>query len=265
MCDAYNRSITYMRISITDRCNLRCTYCMPAEGIPLLSHTDILSFEEIVELVRVAVELGVTKVRLTGGEPLVRKGVVDLVQQLRSISAGIELCLTTNATLLAPLALPLRDAGLDRINISLDSGNVDNYARITRGGDLAEALRGIDSAIAVGFTGIKLNCVIEESSDEPDAVSVARIAAQRGFALRYIHRMETPRGKFSQVIGGDGGNCTICNRLRVSAHGRVYPCLFNNVSFSVRELGPRQALLNAVNHKPECGSHSNNNFSQLGG
>ena len=265
MCDAYNRRINYLRLSITDRCNLRCTYCMPPEGIALLSHTDILSFEEIVELVGIAVELGITKVRLTGGEPLVRRGVVDLVRQVRAISSSIELCLTTNATMLAPLAVPLREAGLDRINISLDSGDTERYAIITRGGKLADVLAGIDAAIAAGFPGIKVNCVIEDSPQEPDAISVAAIARAKGLIIRYIRRMETAAGKFSQVIGGDGGNCASCNRLRVTSHGMVYPCLFSDQSFSIRAQGPRQALVNAVTVKPSCGQRSHNKFSQLGG
>ena len=134
MFDQYKRHITYLRISVTDRCNLRCTYCMPTEGVELLRHSDILTFDEIVEFTRTAVAMGVNKVRLTGGEPLVRKGIVDLVAMLSKIDGISDLSMTTNAVLLKQFAKPLFDAGLMRVNVSLDTLNPDKFRQITRVG-----------------------------------------------------------------------------------------------------------------------------------
>jgi cyclic pyranopterin phosphate synthase len=238
---------------------------MPAEGIPLVDHTAILSFEEIYDIVTVAVELGIDKVRLTGGEPLVRKGVVDLVGMLRPITGLKELCMTTNGILLSAYAQPLKFAGLDRINISLDTIDPNRFSDITRGGHLQDVFDGIDAANAAGFLHTKLNCVIEESPLEPMALGVAAFAEKEHLQIRYIKRMETEYGKFSRVIGGDGGHCESCNRLRISSHGIIYPCLFDDISFSIRELGIRNALLAAINGKPEKGEKSTNHLSRLGG
>ncbi len=265
MFDAFNRAITYLRISVTDRCNLRCTYCMPDEGITLKRHADILSFEEIEALTRVAVELGITKVRITGGEPLVRTGIIDLVQRLAGIQGIVDLALTTNGTLLPRFADSLRDAGLHRINISLDCVDPQRFAAITRGGSVADVLRGIEAARDAGFQKVKLNCVIASSPDEPDAQAVAAYGAARGLEVRFIRRMNTGAGEFWRVIGGDGGHCERCNRLRVSSDGLVFPCLFSDISYGVRELGARQALLAAVANKPAAGCHSDNRFYALGG
>ncbi len=266
MVDSFGREITYLRISVTDRCNLRCTYCMPPEGIKLLRHQDILSFEEIVEVARAAVEMGVTKVRVTGGEPLVRRGVEALVEMLSRVAGIEDLCMTTNGTLLAGRAQALADAGLHRVNISLDATDPDRFAGITGGGDVASVLAGIDSARGAGLRPIKLNCVVRESSDEPDARDVARFARERNLDVRFIRRMEFEAGKFSVVEGGSGGDCEHCNRLRLSSDGFIRPCLFSDIEFSVRDLGPRQALEQAVRHKPESGLHCTNNLmSRIGG
>ena len=154
---------------MTDRCNLRCVYCMPAEGVPLARHEDILSFEEIAEVTRTAVEMGVDKVRITGGEPLVRRGITRLVEMLAGIGGIRDLAMTTNGVLLAEFAAGLKQAGLGRTNVSLDTVDPQRYRRITRGGELTRALAGIDAAAAAGLTPVKLNCVVEESSCEPDA------------------------------------------------------------------------------------------------
>ena len=144
MFDSYNRRINYLRISVTDRCNLRCTYCMPAEGIALMQHKDRLSFEEIMEVVDAAIALGVDKIRLTGGEPLVRKGIVNLVQMIASRSAIVDLGMTTNGQLLEQFAQPLKEAGLHRINVSLDTMDSEKYRQITRGGEIEKVLKGIE-------------------------------------------------------------------------------------------------------------------------
>ena len=146
MLDSFGRTIDYLRVSVTDRCNLRCTYCMPAEGVPLLRHEDILTFEEIAEVVRAAAAMGIGKIRLTGGEPLVRRGIVDLVRMLAAIPAIRDLSMTTNGTLLAGYAQRLAEAGLRRVNVSLDAVDAARYAAITRGGDVRQVLAGIAAA-----------------------------------------------------------------------------------------------------------------------
>ena len=145
MIDAFGRTIDYLRISVTDRCNLRCVYCMPAEGVPLITHDDVLSYEAISDFVGVAVSEGIRKVRLTGGEPLVRRGVVSLVERLARIEGIEDLCMTTNGTLLGTFAEPLAKAGLGRVNVSLDSLDPERYRAITRGGDVRTVLAGIEA------------------------------------------------------------------------------------------------------------------------
>jgi cyclic pyranopterin phosphate synthase len=265
MYDRYNRRINYLRISVTDRCNLRCTYCMSSEGVTLLAHSDILSFEEIRDFTRVAVEMGIDKVRLTGGEPLVRRGIIDLVCMLHQIEGIRDFGMTTNAILLPRYARDLFEAGLHRLNISLDTTDPAQYAAITRGGNVEEVITGIFAAREAGFMRIKLNCVIEQSPQEPDARQVADFGRKHFLEVRFIQRMETSQGLFTRVLGGNGGNCAECNRLRLSADGRLYPCLFNDLSFSVREWKAKQALEMALNQKPEYGTKSNNRFYRLGG
>jgi cyclic pyranopterin phosphate synthase len=266
MYDKYKRRINYLRISVTDRCNLRCRYCMPEEGIKLMSHRNILSFDEIVEIVEVAVSHGVDKVRITGGEPLVRKGIVDLVKMISLIDGINDLSMTTNGTLLEEFAAPLADAGLMRVNVSLDTLDQEKFRILTRGGSLEKALRGIDAAIAAGLTPIKLNCVVKESSREFDATTVTQYGLEKGLDVRYIRQMDLARGEFGIVEGGDGGNCSSCNRLRLTADGKVKPCLFNDLEFDVRELGAKRAIEMAVEKKPACGSSNfTGQFYNLGG
>lgn len=266
MLDQYNRNINYLRISVTDRCNLRCRYCMPEEGVKMLDHKEILSFEEIVEIVKVAVKLGVDKIRITGGEPLVRKGIVNLVKMISVISGINDLSMTSNGILLTDFAPALKDAGLQRINISLDSVNPDRYAFLTRGGDLVKALKGIDAARDAGLSPIKINCVVQQSSDESDAVSVAEYCNQNGLDVRFIQQMALYTGKFAVVEGGSGGDCAHCNRLRLTANGLIKPCLFNNIAYDVRVLGVEVALREAVLNKPECGTiNTLGSFYNIGG
>ena len=254
MKDPFGREITYLRVSVTDRCNLRCRYCMPPGGVEWVPHREILSFEEIAEVVRAAVGLGVDKVRLTGGEPLVRKGVVDLVAMISSIPGVRDVAMTTNGLLLGEHAAALAGAGLRRVNVSLDAADPERFREITRGGDLARVLRGIEAARAAGLSPVKLNCVVESSPEEPDARSVARFARERGLEVRFIPRMDLQAGTFSRVIGGGGGDCARCNRLRLTSRGKVKPCLFSDVEFGVRDLGAREAILRAVGSKPEAGT-----------
>ena len=266
MLDHYKRNIHYLRISVTDRCNLRCRYCMPEEGVEMLDHKDILSFEEIVGIVKAAVDLGVNKIRITGGEPLVRKGIVDLVRMLSVIEGINDLSMTSNGILLTEFALALKEAGLQRVNISLDTMDPERYAFLTRGGDLTKALNGIEAARLAGLTPIKINCVVKESSDEPDAMAVAKYCNQNGLEVRFIQQMALKVGKFAVVDGGTGGDCSNCNRLRLTANGMIKPCLFNNVGYDVRALGVEEALRQAVQNKPKSGTiNTSGSFYNIGG
>ncbi len=266
MYDRYNRKINYLRVSVTDRCNLRCRYCMPAGGIELMRHKDILRFDEIVEVVETAVKAGVDKVRITGGEPLVRKGITELVKMLSGIDGIRDLAMTTNGILLERFAKELKTAGLMRVNISLDTLDKDKYRQITRVGSLDDALRGIDAAMEAGLTPIKLNCVISESPMEPDALEVKKFAERKGLEVRFIPMMDLHQGTFGEVIGGEGGHCASCNRLRLTPDGMVKPCLFSDLAWSVRELGASEALRLAVENKPSCGTSSQkSDFYNIGG
>jgi len=265
MFDSCNRDINYLRISVTDRCNLRCKYCMPDNGVELLRHEDILTFEEMHDLVQIAVvEFGITKVRLTGGEPLLRKDIMTLVGMLGAIK-GVEYTMTTNGILLPRYARALKASGIKRINISLDTLDQPRYRELT-GGNVEDVLAGIDAAIAAGLSPIKLNCVVNNDSHEPDALAVADFAKAKNLAVRYIKKMNLKDGIFHVVEGGSGGDCAKCNRLRLSSDGKIYPCLFNDISFSVRKLGAREALARAIKNKPIKGESSRYNcFYRLGG
>lgn len=266
MYDKYNRRISYLRVSVTDRCNLRCTYCMPCEGVQMLSHADILSLEEIAAVVEAGVKMGIEHVRLTGGEPLVRKGIVDLVQMISRIKGINDLSLTTNGQLLEKFARPLADAGLMRVNVSLDAMDPDVYRAMTRGGDIEPVLKGIAAARQAGLLPIKINCVISQSAQEKNAADVTAWCKKQDLQIRYIHQMNLEEGEFSIVEGGDGGNCATCNRLRLTANGMIKPCLFNDQEFSVREYGPEEAIRMALGNKPACGTHNmTGKFYNIGG
>jgi len=266
MIDRFGRSIDYLRISVTDRCNLRCCYCMPPEGVTLVRHEDILRFEEIAEVVRVAAGMGVTKVRITGGEPLVRRHVETLVHMLAEIPGIRDLSMTTNGTLLDEHADALAAAGLGRVNVSLDVIDPERYAAITRGGDVRRVLAGIEAARRAGLNPVKLNCVVGGTSDPRDADDVARFARGQGLEVRFIPQMDLAAGRFGIVQGGSGGDCPRCNRLRLSSDGQVRPCLFSDLGFSVRELGAAEALRRALEQKPQSGSAcTNHRIHAIGG
>jgi cyclic pyranopterin phosphate synthase len=265
MFDRFSRSINYLRISVTDRCNLRCTYCMPEDGIQLLDHSDILSFEEITNFTRFAVQNGITKVRLTGGEPLVRKGIVELVSMLTSIVGLEDLSMTTNGILLPQFAHDLKLAGLKRINISLDTVDQNKYCEITRNGDLTKVLEGIEAALEAGLTPIKINCVLLGQADD-ETQQLRDFCEKKGLKLRFIHQMNLKTGEFSRVEGGEGGNCSKCNRVRLLANGDIKPCLFSDLSYNIRELGAEEALNLALGNKPKSGTYNKSGeFYNIGG
>jgi len=265
MKDRFGRSITYLRVSVTDRCNLRCWYCMLPEGIEPARRSEILSFEEMVEVVEAAVGLGVRKVRLTGGEPLVRRGITSLVRMLARLPGIEDLGMTTNGILLAEHAAGLAAAGLHRVNVSLDAVRADRYAELTGGGDVRRVFEGIEAAQRAGLTPVKLNCVVRESSDEPDAREVARFAREHGLIVRFIRVMDPASGAFWPVEPGGGGDCPRCNRLRLTSKGVVRPCLLSDIGFSVRELGVEAALRRAVLAKPQAGGPCRRNWIRVAG
>lgn len=216
--DSFGRRITYLRLSVTDRCNLRCRYCMPSEGIPKLRHGETLSYEELLRVSRQAVALGIEKIRITGGEPLVRKGIVEFADRLAGLSGLRELVMTTNGLRLEELARPLRQAGVQRLNISLDSLRPETFSFITRGGELRKVLNGIEAAEAAGFPPVKINMVVMGGINDDEVVDFAALTLDRPWTVRFIEYMPTLReeGWRSQCVSGG----EILERI-----GRRYPLL----------------------------------------
>jgi cyclic pyranopterin phosphate synthase len=210
--------------------------------------------------------MGIDKIRLTGGEPLVRMGIVDLVSMIASVHGVKDLGMTSNGVLLEKYAGRLKDAGLHRINISLDTLNPATFKTISRGGDLQQVLKGIDAALKAGLHPVKINCVVFDSSKGEDALRIREYAGKNNLQVRFIRQMDLKTGRFSVVEGGEGGNCMICNRLRITANGLIKPCLFSEQEFPVRILGPEQAILKALNEKPLKGCfNTTGSFYNIGG
>ena len=194
MRDTYNRKIDYLRLSITDRCNLRCRYCMPEEGVPSVGHGQVLSFEELYRIARIAVELGVRKIRLTGGEPLVRKGLIPFVERLCQLPQQPELTLTSNGLLLADQAAELKRVGLQRVNISLDTLKVERFEQITRRPGLDRVLAGIQAAEAVGLWPLKINMVPIRNVNADEIADFARLTFEHDWQVRFIEFMPVSGG-----------------------------------------------------------------------
>ncbi len=273
LVDRFGRTHDNLRISVTDRCNIRCFYCMPENGVRFLPRAEVLDFEEIERFVRIAVSLGITKLRITGGEPLVRRDLPVLVRRLAAIPGINDLALTTNGVLLPELAEPLYDAGLRRLNVHLDTLDRERFLRITRRDDLDKVLHGLEAAKRAGYTTIKLNAVAVKDLVEPDIVPLARYARENGFEPRFIEFMPLdaqrlwdrskvlladdilailsrdvaplspvpdpdPRAPASEYEYSDGGGrvgfiasvskpfCLNCNRIRLTADGKLRYCLF---------------------------------------
>jgi len=189
LIDSYNRTIDYLRVSVTDRCNFRCVYCMPEEGAPIAPKSEILTYEEIVRLVTVAASLGISKVRLTGGEPLVRRDIQHLVARLGAVPGISDLSMTTNGFQLARFAQEFVANGLHRVNISLDSLHPDRFRRIARRGDLDEVLEGITVAKEAGLTPIKINCVVMRGWNDDEILDFARLTLHNPYDIRFIELM----------------------------------------------------------------------------
>lgn len=189
MKDSFGRKINYLRVSLTDRCNLRCKYCMPEKGIDKCSHSDILSLEEIYKIIESFVELGIDKIRFTGGEPLVRKGIVDLIRRVSKLKGVKDIAMTTNGILLKDMARDLKDAGLNRVNISLDTLDNEKYKTITRGGDLKVVLDGIKEAKKVGLLPIKINTVLIGKFNEDEIEKFVELTREEEIDVRFIELM----------------------------------------------------------------------------
>ncbi len=276
MNDNYGRKIQYLRLSVTDLCNHRCTYCMAEDGVPKRTHGDILSIEELAEIGEAAVRCGVKKIRLTGGEPLVRRGILTLCERLRAADGLEELALTTNGVRLAEMARDLRSAGVERLNVSLDTLRSERFRAITRCGELAEVLRGIEAAKAAGFTGLKFNAVLLGGVNDDEIADLAALTRAEDCSVRFIELMPMgvcaafPKERFLSAdavlaavpelkpCGADGvaelyripgyrGTvglirpmthcfCASCDRLRVTADGKLKPCLHSPEEISLRGL-----------------------------
>ena len=276
-------TIDYLRIAVTDRCNLRCVYCMPEEGVDLKSHDEMLSIEEVEKLVKSVAPLGIKKIRLTGGEPLVRKNIEILVKKIAAVEGIEHITMTTNGTLLGSMAKGLKEAGLNRVNISLDSLKADKFKAITRWGDLNDVLAGIDASLKVGLTPVKINVVAMKGFNNDEIIDFVELAINKGVQVRFIELMpigesdekariehisiddiksiieekykliptddivtdgpasnyfiEGYSGSSVGFIGALSNNfCGRCNRLRVTADGKVRLCLHKDIEFDLLTL-----------------------------
>ncbi len=317
MIDTYGRTINYLRLSVTELCNLRCRYCMPEEGVCKKRHEEMLTQEETVRAVRAAASLGITKLRVTGGEPLVKPNIVPLCRELAAIEGIRELCITTNGTLLPRLAQPLREAGVKRLNISLDTLDAEKYRYITRNGSLAEALGGIEAALEAGYEKIKLNAVLVGGFNDAEIRPLAELTRRWPVDLRFIELMPMLEGKvfgpeaflpYTAVlealpeltrVEADGGVarlyrlpgaqgnvglispisahfCAECNRIRMTADGKLKPCLHSAEELSLKgldEAGMTEVFRRAILSKPQWHgelsyshhSHANRTMNQIGG
>ncbi len=189
MTDSFGREITYLRLSVTDLCSFRCVYCMPPEGVRKRPHGEILSLEELAEIAEAAVRLGIKKIRLTGGEPLVRPGIVSLAEKLAGLPGLEDLTMTTNGSLLPRYALPLKQAGLNRLNVSLDTLDPNRFREITRTGELSDVLAGLDAAAAAGFTNTKINAVLLGGFNDDGLRPLAELARDLPVSVRFIELM----------------------------------------------------------------------------
>lgn len=265
MLDSYARRINYLRISVTDRCNLRCKYCMPEEGVEFIPHERIISFEKIRDIAAVAASMGFDKLRLTGGEPLVRKGIIKLVAMLAGISGIRILAMTTNGTLLAPMAGELRKAGLSSVNISLDTMDPLLFSELTRGGNINDAIAGIIAARREGFP-VKLNTVVSDSMPKGNLEEVGRFAREHGCLVQTIreYRLDSQKTDDSHFMRPPP--CSDCNRIRLLATGELKPCLHNSLAVQVDYGDIAGSIRKCIELKPSCGaSLENHAVNSIGG
>jgi molybdenum cofactor biosynthesis protein A, bacterial len=294
MKDNYGREITYLRLSVTERCNLRCRYCMPDAGIEKKNHADMLTEDEMIRAVEAAASLGINKLRITGGEPLVKKNILSICRRAVAVAGINEVCLTTNGILLPEFARPLREMGISRLNISLDTLDEEKYARITRVGTLKETLKGIEAALHAGFEKTKINAVLIGGFNDDEIPALAALTLKYPVDVRFIELMPmfgneefgheahvpctavldllpkavpmAPDGGVAALyrIPGAKGNiglisavsshfCDSCNRLRLTADGRLKPCLHSKMEFVIKGLddeGMKAKIREAILSKP---------------
>ncbi len=268
--DAYGRTINYLRVSVTDRCNYRCIYCMPACGVLLKSHDEIMSYESIVLVACCAGELGIEKIRLTGGEPLVRKGIEKLVEMLKTKGRFKEITMTTNGSLVTgEKAKHLKRSGLSRINISLDTLDPERFREITRGGDINDVLAGIDAARDAGLDPVKINMVVFEGTTPDEIDSMRFFCDRKGLSLQTIKLFSLYNGtddmKFPHSFDRPPP-CESCNRLRLTADGYIKPCLFSDKEIRVDLDNIETTIRKAVADKPFKGTACvNSAMCQIGG
>ena len=317
MIDRLGRNITYLRISVTDKCNLRCRYCMPEEGVCKKDHADMLTEDEFITAVEAAASLGITKVRITGGEPLVKKNIVSICRRAAAVEGIKEVCLTTNGVLLPELARPLKEAGVKRLNLSLDTLDPQKYAYITRVGKLETFKAGLDAAFEAGFEKIKINAVLIGGFNDSEIAQLAELTRQYPVDMRFIEMMPMyDSGDFDEKafipytkvlehlpdavpveqdggvaklyrLPGAKGNiglispvsahfCGDCNRIRLTADGKLKPCLHAADEYSLKGLtldGMKRVLEEAIWNKPAWHgdldalhrSQAGRNMNQIGG
>ena len=282
MIDKLGRDITYLRISLTDKCNLRCRYCMPEEGVCRRSHHEMMNEEEIITAVEVAVSLGIHKIRLTGGEPLVKRNILSICRRVAAVEGVREVCLTSNGILLPELAKPLKEAGVKRLNLSLDTLDSQKYAYITRVGELEQFRKGLEAALEAGFDKIKINAVLIGGFNDDEVEALANLTMEYPVDMRFIELMpiqnhdefgESAYVPYSRVLEklpdaipvekdggvaklyrlpGAKGNiglispinahfCSECNRIRLTADGKLKPCLHSGEEYSIKGLD-REAM-----------------------
>lgn len=314
MKDSYGRTIQYLRLSVTDLCNYRCIYCMPETGIIKKEHEEILSIEEMTEIVHAAYKLGIRKIRLTGGEPLVRKGILSLCESIKAIDRSIELGITTNGSLLPAMADRLKQAGVDRLNISLDSLHPDTFKSITRGGELQDVLDGIQAACNAGFDNIKINTVLLKGVNDKELFDLINLTKEHPLHVRLIELMPIGvaahwnnnrfmttaaaekalqnaellrvdgvarvygikgcKGTIGLICPMSNSFCPSCNKIRVTADGKLKPCLHSRQEILLRGLhgeALEQALKDGIAQKPQshlfgtAGSFTERNMNEIGG
>ncbi len=317
MIDSFGRDISYMRISVTDKCNLRCRYCMPAEGVCKRDHHEMLTEEEIILAVRAAARLGIRKIRITGGEPLVKKNIVSICRQTAAVDGIEDIGITTNGILLPQLAADLKNAGVKRVNLSLDTLNPEKYAHITRIGQIEDSLAGLHAALDAGFEKVKINAVLIGGFNDDEIADLAALTRQYPVDMRFIEMMPMyDSGDFdenafipaSRVLDAlpdavpvphDGGVaklyrlpgaqgnvglirpvsvhfCNECNRIRLTADGKIKTCLHSADEYSVKGMNLEEMtaqMRQAILAKPEWHgvlshdhrSHAGRNMNQIGG
>ena len=317
MNDRLGRKINYLRISVTDKCNLRCRYCMPEDGVCKKDHTDMLTEDEIVNAAKAAAELGITKIRITGGEPLVKKNIVSICRRVAEVEGVREVCITTNGVLLPQLAKPLKEAGVKRLNLSLDTLDPEKYAYITRIGTLDTFKAGLEAALEAGFEKIKINAVLIGGFNDNEVVELAELTRQYPVDMRFIemmpmydsgdfdekafipytkvldylpeavpvehdggvaklHRLPGAQGNIGLISPVSAHFCGECNRIRLTADGKLKPCLHSADEYSLKGLdyaGMKAVLEEAIWNKPAWHgdldalhrSQAGRNMNQIGG